>query len=162
CNFSAGREQGADGECPEAERPSAIKTLGELEEKNTHRFLFLLQTHTQQRALLLQLFLLDGKFRLCSDSLLSFYTFLKSFANFHRLEADMSFVDVKNLEPTSFENQYYDEYEYYNLSDKYTSGAARKGRTKKEASENTNRPNPAGHERKIVEKLQNSEKKAKE
>ncbi|XP_029914139.1 nuclear protein 1b [Myripristis murdjan] len=74
----------------------------------------------------------------------------------------MSFVDVKNLEPTSFENQYYDEYEYYNLSDKYTSGAARKGRTKKEASENTNRPNPAGHERKIVEKLQNSEKKAKE
>ena len=41
-------------------------------------------------------------------------------------------------------------------------GSARKGRTKKEASDNTNRPNPAGHERKIVEKLQNSEKKAKE
>ena len=41
-------------------------------------------------------------------------------------------------------------------------GAARKGRTKKESSDNTNRPNPGGHERKIVEKLQNSEKKAKQ
>lgn len=82
CNFSAGRERGADGECPEAERPSAIKTVGELEEKNTHRFLFFLQTHTQQRALLLQLFLLDGKFRLCSDSLQSFYTFKKALQNF--------------------------------------------------------------------------------
>uniref|UniRef100_A0A672RMN7 Nuclear protein 1 n=1 Tax=Sinocyclocheilus grahami TaxID=75366 RepID=A0A672RMN7_SINGR len=40
--------------------------------------------------------------------------------------------------------------------------ASRKGRTKKEASCNTNRPNPAGHERKIVEKLQNAEKKSKE
>ncbi|KAG1967585.1 nuclear protein 1b [Pimephales promelas] len=38
----------------------------------------------------------------------------------------------------------------------------RKGRTKKEASCNTNRPNPGGHERKIVEKLQNAEKKSKE
>ncbi|XP_056144163.1 nuclear protein 1b [Lampris incognitus] len=74
----------------------------------------------------------------------------------------MSFVDVKNLQPTNFEDQYYDKYEYYNLTDKYAGGAARKGRTKKEASENTNRPNPGGHERKIVEKLQNSEKKAKE
>lgn len=43
-----------------------------------------------------------------------------------------------------------------------TEGSARKGRTKKEASENTNRQNPSGHERKITEKLQNSEKKAKE
>lgn len=98
----------------------------------------------------------------------------------------MSHVDVKNMKPTSFEDQYYDEYEYYNLTDKYagetsfswrsflnaakclcwficvTEGSARKGRTKKEASENTNRHNPAGHERKIVEKLQNSEKKVKE
>lgn len=41
-------------------------------------------------------------------------------------------------------------------------GSARKGRTKKEASENTNRHNPGGHERKITEKLQNSEKKEKE
>lgn len=29
-------------------------------------------------------------------------------------------VDVKNIEPTSFEDQYYDEYEYYNLTDRYT------------------------------------------
>ncbi|XP_029365425.1 nuclear protein 1b [Echeneis naucrates] len=71
----------------------------------------------------------------------------------------MSHVDVKNLKPTTFEDQYYDEYEYYNLSDKYTDGPARKGRTKKEASENTNRHIPAGHERKLVDKLQKSEKK---
>ncbi|XP_077590729.1 nuclear protein 1b [Stigmatopora nigra] len=71
----------------------------------------------------------------------------------------MSHVDVNNLKPSNFEEQYYDQYEYYNLSDKYTEGASRKGRSKKEASENTNRPNPTGHERKIVEKLQNSEKK---
>ena len=32
----------------------------------------------------------------------------------------MSFVDVKNLEPSQFEEKYYDEYEYYNLTDKYT------------------------------------------
>ncbi|XP_075937107.1 nuclear protein 1-like [Anarhichas minor] len=43
-----------------------------------------------------------------------------------------------------------------------TEGSARKGRTKKEASDNTNRHNPSGHERKIVVKLQNTEKKAKE
>ncbi|XP_061741075.1 nuclear protein 1b [Nerophis ophidion] len=73
----------------------------------------------------------------------------------------MSHVDVKNLKPSSFEDEYYDQYDYYSVSDKYTEGAARKGRTKKEASANTNRPNPGGHERKIVEKLQNSEKKDK-
>ncbi|XP_072298843.1 nuclear protein 1b [Eucyclogobius newberryi] len=74
----------------------------------------------------------------------------------------MSHVDVKNMEPTSFEEKYFDEYEYYNLSDKYTEGSARKGRSKKEASDNTNRPNPGGHERKIVEKLMNTEKNNKE
>lgn len=31
----------------------------------------------------------------------------------------MSHVDVKNLKPSSFEEKYYDEYEYYNLTDKY-------------------------------------------
>lgn len=31
----------------------------------------------------------------------------------------MSHVDVKNLKPTSFEDEYYDQYEYYNLTDKY-------------------------------------------
>ncbi|KAJ8364371.1 hypothetical protein SKAU_G00132020 [Synaphobranchus kaupii] len=74
----------------------------------------------------------------------------------------MSFVDVKNMEPTTFEDHHYDEYEYYNLTDKFSGGTSRKGRTKREASCNTNRPNPAGHERKITEKLQNAEKKAKE
>ncbi|KAM9784080.1 nuclear protein 1b [Syngnathus typhle] len=74
----------------------------------------------------------------------------------------MSHVDVKNLKPTNFEDQYYDQYDYYNLSDKYTEGASRKGRSKKEASDNTNKHNPTGHERKIVEKLQNNEKKSKE
>uniref|UniRef100_G3PQA9 Nuclear protein 1b n=1 Tax=Gasterosteus aculeatus TaxID=69293 RepID=G3PQA9_GASAC len=69
--------------------------------------------------------------------------------------SNMSHVDVKNLKPSSFEEENYDQYEYYNLSDKYAESSARKGRTKKEASDNTNRPSPSGHERKLVEKLQN-------
>uniref|UniRef100_A0A8C3SFK6 Uncharacterized protein n=1 Tax=Chelydra serpentina TaxID=8475 RepID=A0A8C3SFK6_CHESE len=36
-------------------------------------------------------------------------------------------------------------------------GCSRKGRSKREAAGNTNRPNPAGHERKIALKLQRSE-----
>ncbi|XP_048848083.1 nuclear protein 1b [Brienomyrus brachyistius] len=74
----------------------------------------------------------------------------------------MSFVEVKNLEPTTFEANYYDEYDYYNLTDRYCGGASRKGRTKREADCNTNRPSPAGHERKIAEKLQNSKRREKE
>ncbi|XP_037669821.1 nuclear protein 1 isoform X2 [Choloepus didactylus] len=35
----------------------------------------------------------------------------------------------------------------------------RKGRTKREAAANTNRPSPGGHERKLVTKLQNAERK---
>lgn len=35
------------------------------------------------------------------------------------LWSNMSHVDVKNMKPTSFEDEYYDEYEYYNLTDKY-------------------------------------------
>lgn len=31
----------------------------------------------------------------------------------------MSHVDVKNLKPTTFEEENYDQYEFYNLSDKY-------------------------------------------
>ncbi|KAM8845322.1 nuclear protein 1b isoform 1-T1 [Spinachia spinachia] len=73
----------------------------------------------------------------------------------------MSHVDVKNLKPSSFEEENYDQYEYYNLSDKYAEGSTRKGRTKKEASDNTNRPSPCGHERKLAEKLQNMEEKKK-
>ncbi|MGH0147544.1 UNVERIFIED_CONTAM: hypothetical protein FKN15_012342 [Acipenser sinensis] len=70
-----------------------------------------------------------------------------------------SFVEVNNLQPTWFEGEYFDQYEYYNLSDRYCVASSRKGRSKKEARENTNRPNPAGHERKLSEKLQRSEKK---
>lgn len=32
----------------------------------------------------------------------------------------MSHIEVKNLKPTTFEDRYYDEYEYYNLTDRYT------------------------------------------
>lgn len=33
--------------------------------------------------------------------------------------ANMSHVDVKNLRPSSFEEEYYDQYDYYSLTDKY-------------------------------------------
>lgn len=56
-----------------------------------------------------------------------------------------------------------DEYDYYNFDPVATAMSnSRKGRSKKEASLNTNRPNPAGHERKVLTKLQNTEKKRKE
>jgi nuclear protein 1 len=42
------------------------------------------------------------------------------------------------------------------------SGHSRKQRTKKEAELHTNFHNPAGHERKIVNKLMNAEKNARE
>jgi len=55
-----------------------------------------------------------------------------------------------------------DEYDYYNFDPTATMVCqSRKGRSKKEASLNTNRPNPAGHERKVLTKLQNTEKKRK-
>ncbi|KAF7483735.1 Hypothetical predicted protein [Marmota monax] len=38
-------------------------------------------------------------------------------------------------------------------------GGGRKGRTKREAAAHTNRPSPGGHERKLVTKFQNSERK---
>ncbi|XP_069508194.1 nuclear protein 1 [Ambystoma mexicanum] len=71
-----------------------------------------------------------------------------------------SYVEAEKLQPTAFEGEYFDEYDYYNLTDRYSlaGGATRKGRTKKEASDNTNRFNPGGHERKITEKLQRTEK----
>lgn len=58
---------------------------------------------------------------------------------------------------------YMDEYDYYNFDRVATNlSHSRKGRSKKEASLNTNRPNPAGHERKLLTKLQNTERKKKE
>ena len=57
---------------------------------------------------------------------------------------------------------YLDEYDYYNFDPAaITVSHSRKGRSKREASLNTNRPCPAGHERKMLSKLQNTEKKRK-
>lgn len=54
---------------------------------------------------------------------------------------------------------HFDEYEHYNYDqDKIIhSGHGGKQRTKKEASEHTNRNDPSGHTRKIVTKLINTE-----
>lgn len=53
---------------------------------------------------------------------------------------------------------FFDEYEYYNFDKNAVNiGNSRKGRTKREASQNTNRFNPGGNERKIVEKFRNTE-----
>ena len=59
---------------------------------------------------------------------------------------------------------HFDEYEHYNFDqDKYlAAGHSGKQRTKKEAAEHTNRPDPSGHTRKIVDKLVNTEKHKKE
>lgn len=53
---------------------------------------------------------------------------------------------------------FFDEYEYYNFDKSIQNGNTRKGRTKREASLNTNRFNPGGNERKIVVKFRNTEK----
>lgn len=58
-------------------------------------------------------------------------------------------------------DQYFDEYDYYNFDRKVVEVQTRKGRTKREASLNTNRPNPAGHERKVLQKYMNTEKNRK-
>ncbi|XP_008822208.1 nuclear protein 1 [Nannospalax galili] len=52
-----------------------------------------------------------------------------------------------------------DTYDLYSLAHPYLAGRGRKGRTKREAAGNTNRPSPGGHERKLLTKFQNSEKK---
>merc|ERR1711899_661427 len=53
-----------------------------------------------------------------------------------------------------------DEFEHYNFDqDKHVNmGVGGKQRSKREAELNTNRPNPGGHERKILTKLMNAEK----
>ncbi|KAG9492609.1 hypothetical protein GDO78_000880 [Eleutherodactylus coqui] len=65
-------------------------------------------------------------------------------------------ADVESL--FVFEHFHYDEYDYYNLRE-YSCGAGGKGRTKREIEQNGNRHVPAGHERKILGKLYNSEVK---
>ncbi|KAM6155502.1 nuclear protein 1 [Rhynchocyon petersi] len=52
-----------------------------------------------------------------------------------------------------------DEYDLYSLTHSHLGGGGRKGRTKREAAANTNRPSPGGHERKLVTKLRNTEHK---
>ena len=60
--------------------------------------------------------------------------------------------------------EHFDEFEHLNYDqDKaMKSGHSRKQRTKKEAELHTNFHNPAGHERKIVNKLINAQKNARE
>jgi len=55
---------------------------------------------------------------------------------------------------------HFDQWEHYNFTQEKVirSGHSGKQRTKKEASQNTNRHNPAGHERKIAQKLRNAER----
>ncbi|XP_059888003.1 nuclear protein 1 [Delphinus delphis] len=52
-----------------------------------------------------------------------------------------------------------DEYDLYSLAHSYLGVGGRKGRTKREAAANTNRHSPGGHERKLVTKFQNTERK---
>ena len=59
---------------------------------------------------------------------------------------------------TAAMEKYFDEYDHFNFERKYTEPHSRKGRSKRESQLNTNRPNPSGHERKVVQKLMNSEK----
>ncbi|XP_060111858.1 nuclear protein 1-like [Heteronotia binoei] len=74
-----------------------------------------------------------------------------------------SFVQAEKLHPTPFEVEYFDQYDFYSITDRYSTpgGCSRKGRSKREAEDHTNRPNPGGHERKIVLKLQRTEQKRK-
>jgi len=58
---------------------------------------------------------------------------------------------------------HFDKYEHYNFDQEKNmySGHSGKQRSKKEAEQNTNHHNPGGHERKILQKLQNAEQKNK-
>merc|ERR1712045_758775 len=60
----------------------------------------------------------------------------------------------------SMSEDHMDEFEHYNFDqDKHVNmGVGGKQRSKREAELNTNRPNPGGHERKILTKLMNAEK----
>ncbi|XP_065447035.1 nuclear protein 1 [Chrysemys picta bellii] len=72
-------------------------------------------------------------------------------------------LEPHKLVPTPFEGQHFDPYDYYSLTERYSRdcrvGAAGRAVSKREAAGNTNRPNPAGHERKIALKLQRSERR---
>lgn len=57
-----------------------------------------------------------------------------------------------------------DEYEHYNFEqDKITNtGHSGKQRSKKEVSDHTNKTDPGGHTRKLVKKMENTEKNRKD
>lgn len=65
---------------------------------------------------------------------------------------------------TQSQEYFFDQYEHYNYDQgKYLAGGnSGKQRTKKEASQNTNRHAAEGHTRKITEKLQNTERKRRD
>lgn len=50
------------------------------------------------------------------------------------------------------------EIEYNSMADKLTHPSSGKGRSKKESELNTNRPDPCGDTRKLVQKFKNTEK----
>ena len=50
------------------------------------------------------------------------------------------------------------EIEYNSMADKYIHPGSGKGRSKKESEQNTNRTDPCGDTRKLVEKFKNTEK----
>lgn len=50
------------------------------------------------------------------------------------------------------------EIEYNSMADRLTHPGSGKGRSKKESEQNTNRPDPCGDTRKLVDKFKNTEK----
>ncbi|XP_072496193.1 nuclear protein 2 [Notamacropus eugenii] len=69
----------------------------------------------------------------------------------------------EELPLASFEEEHYDCYDYYNLREYPIRGPGwSKGRTRLERELRTNRPVPAGHERKIAQRLYNSQRKRRQ
>ncbi|XP_035147860.1 nuclear protein 2 [Callithrix jacchus] len=65
--------------------------------------------------------------------------------------------------PISSKEELYDCLDYYYLRDFQACGAGRsKGRTRREQALRTNRPAPAGHERKVLQKLLNGQRKRRQ
>ncbi|XP_034462012.1 nuclear protein 1-like [Hippoglossus hippoglossus] len=84
---------------------------------------------------------------------------MEVYSGFLRLSAEklLCFQMATDMERfVSFEETYYDQYDYYNLLE-FSCHACGKGRSKREIELNTNRHSPSGHERKIAEKFHNSE-----
>merc|ERR1711971_103208 len=71
-----------------------------------------------------------------------------------------SFSQISLRDFLKMSEDHFDQWEHYNFTQEKAikSGHSGKQRTKKEASQNTNRHNPGGHERKILQKLRNAER----